>query len=439
MIFVKIFIVVFITHTALQIQAAEKSFEIEAHLGSELLNLRSTFAEILDKGLLPDQRVQQPDSLIQKLELDLKKAFQNVGGYDLGGLVEQISWGWLSSTEASYVLSVRGRFEIPKLKSALQAAGWKSGEGDSFSKDLLQLTYNSSSILVYTNLSRDTAQEAAKRFTKTKGWFSVEIRRAFMQELASRDPRLEPLSQNISQLAVSCSDLECRIAVDLNEQTAGFAGSALESLKGLIITNLEQAAPVKTKLYLLDFWDYAGGALITNSLLDFVRGVDISVVGGTVSLVLSNPGDPRTFVFSTLPRFIFGAGVHLTNLAVKHRDKIDSFRSLIQANQNAFTSTTAQSSVDGRCTEALRLVKRAVDFHRSDYGGSRPYEEVKAELFDKSYLPADMSCEGLLVRDYQIFETGSNGIIQVRNGKFKRETVIPKNKPVNNIDTNIIR
>ena len=177
MVFVKIFIVVFITHTALQIQAAEKSFEIEAHLGSELLNLRSTFAEILDKGLLPDQRVQQPDSLIQKLELDLKKAFQNVGGYDLGGLVEQISWGWLSSTEASYVLSVRGRFEIPKLKSALQAAGWKSGEGDSFSKDLLQLTYNSSSILVYTNLSRDTAQEAAKRFTKTKGWFSVEIRR----------------------------------------------------------------------------------------------------------------------------------------------------------------------------------------------------------------------------------------------------------------------
>ena len=412
-----------------RVDAAGNTFEVELHLGSDLLKLRSTFAELVDQGLLPEAQDTGSQSSIRKLETDLRKSFEEIGGYDLGALIKKISWGWLSSAQGSFVLSMEGRFEGQKLSSALAAAGWESTEKNVFNKDALQLAFNSNSILIFSKLSLREALEAAGSLARPGGWFALIVRREFLLELGSKDPRLEPLPQNISQLDLSCSVSKCELAMTLNEQTAGFLGSAMESLKMLLINTLEQATPVKTSAYLLDFWDYAGGPLITESVVDLVRRAEILVSGDVVSLLLRDPGSPRVFVFSTLPRFIFGASVHLSSALMKHRDKIRSLSTLMQANQSSLFQATnsTQASPNGRCEEALRLVRRAMDFYRDDYGGSHSYEEIKSELFAKSYLPQDLSCDGYLVRNYSIFKSNSDGTIQVQSGEFKPEIGRSKN------------
>jgi|GEM_PF-2008103 len=399
-------------------EVSETPFEVEIHLGSDLLGLRASFVDLLDRGLSSSSEIND-SSYMKRLEKDLRGAFSERGGYDLSGRVDSISWGWVDSAARSFLLILKGDFEKKGIRAALLASGWVAQGNDLFELEELSLLLNPGNLLVYSNLSRESALKAAGWFAVPRGWFDLRVSQDLVMELGRRDPRLAPLAQNLRALSVHCSNTECELFGGLSPHTIGLVSGGLQSLRTWLITTLRDASTPNSKSALLDFWQFARGPLMTGSVLYVLEQIEIESKPDGVLCRLMNPGPPQKLLLETMPRFLLGAGVHLTTALVQNRQKIQSFAKAIQSGGgNVFpvgSMGVGRADGDGPCPNSLRLARRAVDFYRSDYGGQEPFETIKGELFEKSYLPMDLECSGKMVKDHQVFETDMSGILQMRN------------------------
>ena len=390
------------------------SFEVELSIGRELIELRNQFIGLLDRGLSSQPpATEQKRTYIRELENSLRDSFRARGGYDLGGSINSLQWGWVSSSNRSWLLLIKGEFEQNSIKEALEIGGWTVSETEknTYSFQGMSVFLSSSRLIVYSRLSQDKALKYAGSFQSPRGWIDLRVYNDLLRQLEKRDPRLLTFLQPLKSLGTYCSVQECRLDGSIPAHSVSLVSGALTSLRDWVIGTLRHASTPSTGGSMLDFWQFARGPLLSGSILSVLEKVEVLSSGGSVTLRLDQPGSPEKLLLETMPRFILGVGAHLGVALVQNREKIQSFVKAFEGGAacDNFPRVGGGESKKGPCPNTLRLARRAVEFYRADYGGNKTFEEIKPKLFELGYLPVELKCEERVVMDHRVFKTGRDG------------------------------
>lgn len=391
--------------------------ELELYLGHKMLNARHHLSSTYSQRTSADVA----DSLILKKAIErLRGEFEAIGGVDILGESSGIRWAWLSSNVKSWILQLNSsRKRWKQVESNLVKAGWSSNTDGTLRYNDYLAVLGDGKILISRHLAlEEMKRESLNWSLPLNDWFSLRLDSPFFYQVGVRSPRIEAFASNITEMYASWEMGDLVLNVQLKEPSQATTvlvalNGAISMAKGAVVGNAQSP---RSSLQMFDFLAYSSQKLHALAFEQTLNRFKVESFGRILQIRYTGAGDLDRFLLESLPRMIGLGLIAAAPLYVKYKDQLPS---LLNLPRKDISSERMQGVSDGdsgvRCLKEAKMIQQAVEFYNLDHLKKGKFENIKKDLFENGYLPANLSCAGRSVKDFDDFGTDSEGKIFLKS------------------------
>jgi hypothetical protein len=395
------------------------AFDVTVTVGKAALNFRQQYVKKSYNVLLGDKKGGDRYKAVASI-------FKEKGGVALLDSVESFQMGIGLSGNRYGVARVWGKVS-KDAEQQLKQAQWQS-MGGAWAQGELILILEKDGFIASGSLSLDQLKLMKSQFTKKSevSWVEALVDSSALQSMMSRNPMVYGMLSGIQHISLKWMGESADLSMVFEDpskpmQLGMFVGQISSVLQGTVkaMTGYQRAYGFTS----LDKDGFMQQTLITEWVLDTLGGMKSSINGNEFQLSFII-GEPSQFLEHVTPiavvsQLLFPGGalsgtkspVFIPGMVLGGQGGATP---PINAGAGLRGNAVNPQLPEGPCPKERKMVEQALAFYRLDHGDTGDWTGVKSQLFEKEYLPSDLSCNGKSIKQNQIFKESSHGVVDYR-------------------------
>ncbi|MCJ8347898.1 hypothetical protein MJH12_20370, partial [bacterium] len=241
--------------------------------------------------------------------------------------------------------------------------------------------------------------------------FNLSLDQSFMKMWMEKAKESKIYLQMIQAINLQVDGHDANLSIDFKDPSqaifaSGMVSTAFEFLKGMIVQAKKKPGEIDN---LLDWIAYSQQQVYAAQAMTYANKIIVKSSGSILNINYRMKETIADVYKNLEGSFVLGIG----SLVMLYKSKNLNLNQLKSINLGMIPSMGTGGS-GGTCSKEIKMIDQSIEFYNSDHIKTGPWEKIKSQIFEEGYLPEDLVCKGILIKDNSIFYTNSNGNVTLK-------------------------